>query len=402
MKETESGLQYPVNLPGIGRTGRKARDTMRRILLTCALLIFSGEHAMGEEPAIAAGVVTCKNLFNTTMREGVACYRIPAITTAPNGDLVAVIDERVASCSDLGDNKDINIVGRRSSDNGVTWSDIETIADHPFGKSASDPSMVVDRETGEIFLFYNFMDLENEPGIYYLHVMKSWDNGKTWSAPEDITSQITRAEWHRDFQFITSGRGIQTRSGVLLHTLVNLKNGLHVFGSRDHGKTWFFVDTPVTPGDESKIVELADGGWMINSRVKDSGMRYVHVSHDQGMTWQSSPEPALIDPACNAAFIRYTSTEDGYAKNRLLFSNAKSKDHRENLAVRISYDEGKTWSEGKTIYPGISAYSSMTVLANGDIGVLFEKDDHEENTFARFSLEWLTDGKDRYTVPKTR
>jgi len=373
---------------------------MNKAFLTCFLLVLSAVYAMGEQAEIAAGVITSQDLFNTTMREGVACYRIPSLVTAPNGDLVAVIDERVASCADLGDNKDINIVGRRSSDGGLTWSDMETIVDHPFGKSASDPSLIVDRETKEIFLFYNFMDLDNEPGIYYLHVMKSADNGESWSAPEDITAQVNRPEWRDDFKFITSGRGIQTRSGVLLHTLVNLKNGLHVFGSRDHGKTWFLIDTPITPGDESKIVELADGGWMINSRVKGKGMRYVHVSHDQGVTWQTAPEPALIDPACNAAFIRYTSTEDGYDKNRLLFSNAKSKDHRENLAVRISYDEGKTWSEGKTIYPGISAYSSMTVLANGDIGVLFEKDDHKENCFVRFSLEWFTDGKDRYEAPK--
>lgn len=375
---------------------------MEKRFVICCLLLLSGVCATSEILEIAAGVITCQDLFNNTMREGVACYRIPSLVTAPNGDLLDVIDERVASCSDLGDNKDINIVGRRSGDGGLTWTDIQTIVDHPFGKSASDPSMIVDRETGEIFLFYNFMDLVHEPGIYYLHVVKSRDNGKSWSKPEDITSQITRPEWHDDFKFITSGRGIQTRSGLLLHTLVNLKNGLHVFGSRDHGGNWFFIDTPITPGDESKIVELEDGAWMINTRVKGKGMRYVHVSHDQGMTWQTSPEPALIDPACNAAFIRYTGAEDGYAKNRLLFSNAMSKERRENLAVRISYDEGKTWSEGKTIYPGVSAYSSMTVLHNGDIGVLFEKDDHEQNAFVRFTLEWLTDGKDRYEAPKKK
>lgn len=68
------------------------------------------------------------------------------------------------------------------------------------------------------------------------------------------------------------------------------------------------------------------------------------------------------------------------------------------MTVRISYDEGETWSEGKTIYAGDSAYSSMTVLQNGDIGLLFEKDDHTENVFVRFTLEWLTDGKDKYAA----
>ena len=69
---------------------------------------------------------------------------------------------------------------------------------------------------------------------------------------------------------------------------------------------------------------------------------------------------------------------------------------RENMTVRISYDEGKTWSEGKTIYKGASAYSSMTVLKNGDIGLFFEKDDYTKNVFVQFTLEWLTDGNDKY------
>jgi sialidase-1 len=333
------------------------------------------------------------------MKEGVSCYRIPAIVTAPNGDVVAAIDERVENCADLNANNDINIVIRRSSDNGKTWTDIETAIDFPLGQSASDPSMIVDSETNEIFMFYNFMDLEKENGIYYLHVTKSADNGKTWSEPEDITSQITKPEWHKDFKFITSGRGIQTRSGKLLHTLVNLTNGLHLFGSDDHGKSWFFIDTPINPADESKVMELADGTWMINSRVHHKGLRIVHTSKDEGKTWETHEEPQLIDPGNNASFIRYTAIKDGYNKNRILFSNTKMKQGRQNMTVRISYDEGKTWSEGKTIYPGSSAYSSMTILENGDIGLFFEKDAYTKNEFVSFSLEWLTDGKDVYKKP---
>ena len=239
------------------------------------------------------------------MKEGVACYRIPSIVTAPNGDLVVVIDERVPLCSDLHKNKDINIVMRRSSDNGLTWSEIETVVDYPFGQSASDPSMIVDREAGKIFLFYNYMDLDQEPGVYYLHVRKSTNNGVTWSDAEDITPQISKPEWHNNFKFITSGRGTQTRSGVLLHTLVNLQQGIHVFGSRDHGQSWFLVDYPLKPGDESKIIELSNGTWMVNSRVaRENDMRYIHLSSDEGKTWETKPEPALIDPGCNASIIR--------------------------------------------------------------------------------------------------
>jgi len=349
---------------------------------------------------IAEGVKIYQDLFNTSMNENVKCYRIPSIVTAPNGDLIATIDERVPNCGDLKWSKDINIIVRRSADNGKTWSAIETVVDFPFGKSASDPSMIVDIVTNEIFLFYNYMDLDTEKNVYYLHIVKSADNGKTWGEPVDITSQIAKPEWHKDFKFITSGRGIQTRSGKLLHTMVNLNSGLHVFGSDDHGKTWYFIDNPIQPANESKIIELADGTLMINSRVSKKGFRYVHTSTDEGKTWETKADPELIDPGCNASIIRYTSIEKGYKKNRLLFSNAKSEKERVNMTVRVSYDEGKTWTEGKTIYEGLSAYSSLTILKNGDIGLFFEQDQYTKNPFISFSLKWLTDGKDKYKKPK--
>jgi sialidase-1 len=343
-----------------------------------------------------------RNLFDAEMEDNVSCYRIPALVKAPNGDLIAAIDERVPSCGDLKWNNDINIVIRRSADNGNSWSEIETVVDYPYGKSASDPSMIVDWVTNEIFLFFNFMDLDQGKDVYYLKVIKSNDNGKTWSSPVDITSQITKPEWSYDFKFITSGGGIQTNSGKLLNTLVNLGKGLYVFGSNDHGESWYLIDTPITPADESKLVELVDGTWMINSRVNDVGIRFVHTSTDEGTTWLSKPDSSLIDPGCNASIIRYTSVKDGDDKNRLLFSNAKMKNDRMNMTVRISYDEGKTWSVGKTIYTGSSAYSSLCVLANGDIGLFFEKDNYKENVFVRFTLEWLTDGKDKYFKPNKR
>tara|TARA_R110002074_G_scaffold122612_1_gene257239 strand:+ start:1145 stop:2272 length:1128 start_codon:yes stop_codon:yes gene_type:complete len=341
-----------------------------------------------------------KALFNTTMQSGVSCYRIPAMITAPNGDLVAAIDERVPSCGDLKLSKDINIVIRRSADNGESWTEIETVVDYPLGISASDPSMIVDNLTGTIFMFFNFMDLDHEKDIYYLKVTKSIDNGKTWSSPVDITSQISKPEWHNDFKFITSGRGIQTTNGKLLHTLVDLKSGLHLFVSDDQGESWHLIDTPIIPGDESKIIELADGTWMINSRVNGKGHRFVHTSTDEGTTWVSKPDFTLIDPGCNASIIRYTSIEEGADKNRILFSNAKMKDERSNMTIRISYDEGKSWTDGKTIYTGSSAYSSMSILSNGDVGLFFEKDNYQDNVFVRLTLEWLTDGNDTYHKPQ--
>lgn len=373
---------------------------MRKIvigLVLCTGLVLQGQTTPHK---IADGVKVYQDLFNAATVDGVECFRIPAIVTAPNGDLIAAIDERVPGCGDLKWSKDINIVIKRSSDNGKTWSAMETVVNFPLGQSASDPSMIVDRDTGEILMFYNYMDLDRAKDVYYFHLVKSADNGKTWSRPEDITAQISKEEWLTDFKFITSGRGIQTRNGKLLHTMVNLNNGLHLFASDDHGKSWYLIDTPIQPADESKVIELADGSWMINARVNKAGMRYVHRSVDEGKTWTTTPAPELIDPGCNASIIRYTAIEDGFKKNRLLFSNAKMEKGRENMTVRISYDEGKTWSEGKTIYSGSSAYSSLTVLENGDIGLFFEQDDHTKNPFVSFSLKWLTDGKDKWKKAK--
>jgi sialidase-1 len=347
-------------------------------------------NAQDQQFKIAEGVNFTHDLFNAENNKDVSCYRIPAITTAPNGDVIVAIDERVPSCGDLKWSDNINIVIRRSTDHGKTWTPIERVIDFPLGKSASDPSMIVDKVTGEIFMFYNYMDLENEKDVYYLHVIKSKDNGKTWSKPIDITSQIAKPEWHNNFKFITSGRGIQTSSGKLLHCMVNLNNGMHVFGSDDHGKSWKLYDVPIKPANESKIVELHDGRWMINSRANNKGIRYVHISDDEGKTWETHAEEALIDPSCNASIIQY----DFKKKKKgtpLIFSNANDAEKRENMTVRISFDNGKTWSKGKTIYKGGSAYSTLTVLANGDIAICFEKDDYKENVFVSFSFDWLLD-----------
>ena len=328
------------------------------------------------------------DLFNASANDAVSCYRIPAIVTATNGDVVVAIDERVPSCGDLKWSDDINIVIRRSADNGQTWTEIEKVVDFPKGESASDPSFILDSETHKIFHFYNYMDLINEKDVYYLHVVTSVDHGKTWSEPRDITSQITKPKWQEDFKFITSGRGIQTKDGKLLHCLVNLDHGMHVFGSNDHGNSWYLIDTPISPANESKIVELDDGTWMINSRVNGEFLRYVHTSTDDGKTWNSRPETDLIDPGCNGSIIRY-SLKSQQEKNILLFSNAKSTKGRTNMSIRFSVDEGETWSEGKTVYEGGSAYSSMTVLENGDIGLFFEKDGYKENIFVSVPLSWL-------------
>ncbi len=325
-------------------------------------------------------------------------FRIPALITAINGDLLACCDARRNSDRDLIWVRDIDIVLKRSSDHGATWSEMEIVCDYGDGKPASDPSFILDKTTGEIFCFYNYMDQDDAPKEFRLYVQSSKDHGRTWGKARDITDQIARPEWKMDFKFITSGRGIQRRNGDLLHTLVNLENGMRLFGSTDHGRSWRLIDVPIRPGNESKVIELADGTLMVNSRVRGQSSRWVHRSDDEGKTWRSAADTALVDPACNGSILRYTSKRDGYARNRLLFCNANSAKGRKNLTVRISYDEGATWSAGKVIDPGPSAYSSLTICQDGTIGVLYEPG-YKEVRFVRFTLAALTDGKDKLSKP---
>ena len=201
-------------------------------------------------------------------------------------------------------------------------------------------------------------------------MQESSDNGKTWSKPRDITEDIAFPEWpfgkaHNagGFIYISSGSGIQTKDGTLLHTLVHVGDGNALFGSPDHGKTWKAFGKPVKKGDECKVVELKDGSWMINSRWHGGG-RQIHVSKDRGMTWESRYDKTLEDPQCNAQIMR--------CGEKLLFSNCKSPNRRALLYLRASKDEGATWNDGLCVEPQGAAYSDMAILPNGDIGVIYE------------------------------
>jgi sialidase-1 len=137
-------------------------------------------------------------------------------------------------------------------------------------------------------------------------------------------------------------------------------------------------------------------------------------SKDEGQSWsQPFSHPDLPDPDCQGSMIRYTRQDQGFTKNRLLFANPVSgaiaagtegsdPRGRFNVTVRMSYDEGKTWPVEKMMLKGPGAYSSMAIFPDGSIGILFETgtafgtfDDYSaKEVFARFTVDWLTDGKD--------
>ncbi|MGI9474281.1 MAG: sulfatase-like hydrolase/transferase [Rubripirellula sp.] len=357
----------------------------------------SSADAASDSPSEAENLIPSERLPLTRSQplfvsgtEETHTFRIPAIATATNGDLIAACDARRKGSADLIHQREIDIVFRRSNDGGRTWTNMQTLDSVDDG-GCSDPSLLVDRVTGDVFCFYNYMVRDKSSKEFRFYVQRSSDHGATWGPAIDFTDQVATPDLKQSFKFVTSGRGIQTRDGTLLHNFVRVGKGATLFASGDHGETWHATGE-VSPGDESKVLQLDDGAWMVNSRVAP-GKRFVHRSSDQGATW-TSVEFALPDPRCNASILQYTSKSDGFAKNRLLFCNAASNRGRKNLAVRISYDDGRTWSKSKVIDPGPSAYSELTVLTDGSIGVLYEPG-YKEVRFVRFTLEDLTDGDDR-------
>jgi sialidase-1 len=173
----------------------------------------------------------------------------------------------------------------------------------------------------------------------------------------------------------------------------------HLFFSDNGGRSWRLGASSDPGTNESQVVELADGRLMLNMRnhpPKPENFRLVAISTDRGATLSAAaPDRTLVEPPAQASLLRY-STEKAQDRNRLLFANPASA-KRERLTVRLSYDEGRSWRMERVVHQGPAAYSSLVVLPDRSIGVLFERGDrspYERISFARFTLGWLTEGKD--------
>lgn len=324
---------------------------------------------------------------------GYHTYRIPALIVAPDGAVLAICEGRKHSSADHGD---IDLTMRRSADHGLTWSPQVKLADdgdHTMG----NPCPVVDRTTGVVWLPFC---RDNDT----VHIMSSRDSGATWSPAIDITGQVKLASWGRGWYATGPTHGIQLTHGPHRGRLVipcdHKTDKLmysHVFFSDDHGGTWKLGNSLDRDTDECGVVELVDGTLQINMRsYRRRNRRAVAHSQDGGETWSAvQDDPTLIEPVCQGNLLRL-STEKSHDRNRILFSNPAST-KRVNVTVRVSYDEGRTWSVDKPLHRGPSAYSDLTIIADGMIGCLYErgaKRAYETITFAKFNLEWLTDGTD--------
>ncbi len=323
-------------------------------------------------------------------------FRIPAVITADDGSIVVAVDARRDVPGDLPNNIDIMV--RRSTDMGDSWSEAATIAD--FGAfGASDPSLVKDRNTGNLLcMFASHQGLFQSTPLHPIRfqVCRSRDNGMTWSAPTEHTGQIYAPGWYA--AWLASGSAHQMRSGRIVGAIGVRQDSGNVISnfmiySDDGGQSWNYKPAMASAvGDEAKIVELDNGNLMMNIRNRTPDCRKIVVSEDGGDSWgEPYYQVELIDPAVNGDFIRYTSVLDGYDRSRLLFSIAAHPTTRKNLTLFLSYDEGATWPVSKVINPGLSGYSCLTVLSDGTIGCFYENGEYEEFQlyFTRVSLDWL-------------
>ena len=348
-------------------------------------------------------------------------YRIPAITTAPNGDLLISYDERPKDNGNGGSDapNPNHIVQRRSTDGGKTWSAPTYIHQGTeTGKKVgySDPSYVVDHQTGTIFNFHvksydqgwggsqAGTDPENR-GIIQAEVSTSTDNGWTWTH-RTITADITKDNpWTA--RFAASGQGIQIQHGPHAGRLVQqytiraaggAVQAVSVY-SDDHGKTWQ-AGTPIGTGmDENKVVELSDGSLMLNSRASDgSGFRKVAHSTDGGQTW-SEPvsDQNLPDSVDNAQIIRAfpnAAPDDPRAKVLLLSHSPNPKPwSRDRGTISMSCDDGASWTTSKVFHEPFVGYTTIAVQSDGSIGLLSE-DAHDGANYGgiwyrNFTMNWL-------------
>ena len=327
-------------------------------------------------------------------KDGYHTYRIPAVILTASGTVLAFCEGRRNGRSDHGD---IDLLLKRSSDCGATWSHQQIVYAEPGEITIGNPCPVVDQHTRTVWLLF----CRNNRDVL---ATRSTDDGRSWSEPRDITAQIKPPEW----TWYATGpvNGIQLRRGAHAGRLLvpcdhvigerdacNTTGRSHVIYSDDHGESWQLGGSSDPSTDECTAAELSGGRLLLNMRsYRGMQRRAVAFSEDGGRSW-SPPvdDSALIEPVCQGSLLALPPEQEG-GTTRLLFANPASV-KRENMTIRLSSDEGRGWPVSRGLYAGPSAYSCLTELPGGKIGCLYERgrtDPYEELVLVRFDLAWLT------------
>ena len=363
-------------------------------------------------------------------------FRIPGMIVAPDGSVLAFAEGRRGDGSDprMDENAAIDLVLRRSTDNGRTWQPMVVIDSgfRPNGDLVDfgDPTPVLDATTGTIFLFYgqwpdigpssakHGQSADPDDGNQVVWVRSSTDNGKTWSDRKQVVYPDEPHETSDGLYWRQAepgpGNGIQlqwqdkkpSRNGRLI--IPAKRNGSKtpdgpvtvepfVYYSDDHGKTWQIGNVTAGPdGNEDEVVELTDGRVLLDARQNDGDFRRRHISTDGGVTWgPDNPDPTPITPV-DGSMVRYSAKRAGHDRDRILFAGPVGENglNRNKITVWTSYDEGKTFINPVQFNSGFAAYSVLQRLADGTIGLLVETAKgaaprYGEITFYRFDIAEL-------------
>ncbi|MCC6539655.1 MAG: exo-alpha-sialidase [Bryobacterales bacterium] len=342
---------------------------------------------------------------------GYHSYRIPTIVTAADGALVVFAEARKDNRGDPGYG-DIDLVARRSTDRGKTWSAMQLVDDPGVKWSASNPTPVLDRNTRRLWLLYNRWEpghgtLSSMPGTMNNQVWARWsdDHGRTWSQPKDLTRQARDVErWGA--VFLGPGGAIQTRTGRLIvpaamkfdkaFSVMTAVNGADVsintmraytLYSDDRGETWKRGALVDALTNENQLVELADGAVLMDARQGGGEHRWQMISQDGGATFSR--------PAVGNRVVTIASAIERFAPGLLLWTGPTGPGRRK-LVARVSFDEGQTWDHlpERVIYGGPTAYSDLTMMDDGRAAVIWERgvsDGYQFVTFTPLSRPFLLD-----------
>ncbi|PST83866.1 sialidase [Pedobacter yulinensis] len=354
-------------------------------------------------------------------QENVHTHRIPGLATATDGTLLSIYDARYTKAGDLQGHIDIGV--SRSFDKGRTWQPMQVALDMgTWGglpekfNGVSDACILVDKTTGTIFIAglwmhgvinsdgkwldglnenstdwnHQWRDKGSQPGFGVRQtsqflITKSTDHGKTWSKPVNLTQMCKKEAWW--LWAPAPGQGITLKDGTLVFPTQGRDHTGKAFSnitySKDGGKTWETSEPAVRESTtENMAVELSDGSIMLNMRsnanrgdTSANNGRAVAVTRDLGTTWteHESSHRALIEPTCMASIIRHDYVDKGIKKSILVFCNPDSKTARNNISIKVSYDDGKTWPRKILLDQEKSrGYSCLTSVSPGVVGVLYE------------------------------
>lgn len=331
------------------------------------------------EPLFLSGFAGGKDSYHT--------YRIPALAVTAKGTVLAFCEGRKNSWGDSGD---IDLLVKRSTDHGKTWSAQQVIWDDG-SNCCGNPCVVVDKDTGTVFLLSTWNRGDDHEGAIIarkskdtrrVFVMQSTDDGLTWSKPTEITATTKKPDW--TWYATGPGSGIRIENGPHKGRLVIPCDHIeaetkhyysHIIFSDDHGKTWQLGGrTPQHQVNECEVVELTGGRLMLNMRNynRTTRTRQTAVSDDGGLTWRNQAhDAALIEPICQAGIERLRWPQ-GDKPGVIIFSNPANTGGRVNLTLRASKDDAKTWPLAKVLWAGPSGYSDLAALPNGQIACLYE------------------------------